>query len=57
MGMPLGVAGIDEGDVNATHLAVGAVSNIFTAMNLSDLYVHPYGTDDGERFLEIILEN
>jgi hypothetical protein len=54
MGMPLGIAGIDEGDVNATHLAVGAVSNIFTAMNLSDLYVTPYGVEDGKRFLEII---
>ena len=57
MGMPLGIAGIDEGDVNATHLAVGAISNVFTAMNLSDLYVYPYDTDDGERFLNIILEH
>ena len=54
MGMPLGIAGIDEGDVNATHLAVCAVSNIFTAMNLDDLYVAPYGKDDGKRFIEII---
>ena len=54
MGMPLGIAGIDEGDVNATHLAVCAVSNIFTAMNLSELYVAPYGKEDGKRFLEII---
>jgi hypothetical protein len=54
MGMPLGIAWIDEGDVNATHLAVSAVSNIFTAMNLGDLYVAPYGEDDGRRFIEII---
>ena len=54
MGMPLGIAGIDEGDVNATHLAVSAVSNIFTAMDISDLYVAPYTKEDGERFLEII---
>ena len=54
MGMPLGIRGIDEGDVNATHLAVCAVSNIFTAMDLSDVYVRPYGAEDGKRFLEII---
>lgn len=54
MGMPLGIAGIDEGDVNATHLAVCAVSNIFTAMGLDAFYVHPYGSEDGEKFLKII---
>ena len=54
MGMPLGTAGIDEGDVNATHLAVCAVSNIFTAMGLDKFYVYPYGREDGEKFLEII---
>ena len=57
MGMPLGIAGLDEGDVNATHLAVSAVSNIFTAMNISDLYIAPYTKEDGERFLEIITSN
>ena len=54
MGMPLGIAGLDEGDVNATHLAACAVSNIYTAMGIGDLYVRPYGKEDSEKFLKII---
>lgn len=54
MGMPLGIKGIDEGDMNATHLVMGAVSNIYTAMDIADIAVAPYGEDDMQRFLDIV---
>ena len=56
MGMPLGIAGIDEGDMNATHLAAGIPAAIYRAMGLSDLAVPILGESEREIFLRIIDE-
>ncbi|MBQ5809499.1 MAG: hypothetical protein IIW21_07060, partial [Clostridia bacterium] len=54
MGMPLGIAGIDEGDMNATHLAAGLPSTIFSVLGLADLSVPVFGRDDMKNFLGVI---
>lgn len=54
MGMPLGIAGIDEGDMNATHLAAGLPSTIFSVLGLADLSVPVFGRDDMKKFLGVI---
>ncbi|MBO5316632.1 MAG: hypothetical protein J6B48_09415 [Clostridia bacterium] len=54
MGMPLGIKGLDEGDINATHLAVFAVDNIYSALGLEKFYIPPYGNTDAQKVLDII---
>jgi len=54
MGMPLGLANIDEGDMNATHLASGLPSSIFSALGLSDFFIPVFAKRDMDAFLAVI---
>ena len=56
MGMPLGIAGLDEGDMNATHLALGIPSRIFSALGLAEFTVPIFCKEDLKRFLGTVDE-
>ena len=54
-GMPVAIPGTNEGDVNATEIAIGGTSgHIFNALGISELKVPIYTKSDRARYIDLL---